>query len=180
MFPEVARAGSSIESYPAQTTVDGITIAVDPHFSDEKSYAVFNVRDLNSRGYFPLRVIISNSTGKYLKLHTRNAFLITASKTNIYTVPAVMIEKDLFSQNLGGRKSRQEPPPNDFAARELVMQSIEPRSVVEGFLFFSLPETQKDYFRGSSLHIPGIEEEGTRKAFGPFIIELDPALSLSE
>jgi len=57
---------------------------------------------------------------------------------------------------------------------------IDPGRVSDGFLFFTNPDPKKDIFAGSTLYIPSIEEEGTRKTIGPFSIPLDPALSAAK
>jgi len=68
----------------------------------------------------------------------------------------------------------------DFTSKELVAASIDPGAVVDGFLFFFTENRKKNLFAGSSLYIPRVEEEGTKKPFGPFTIRLDQALTNSK
>jgi hypothetical protein len=176
-----------IESYPARITVGGITIAADPYDTDEKSYAAFDVKKLNSQGYFPLHVIIQNTSQEFLMVRTRNIVLITESAQQLFTIPAAVLAEDLFkgksldkmpekdraaaaSRNLG-------TPLSDFAEKDLTNKLLEPGKVSDGFLFFFTPDPKKNLFAGSTLFIPKLEEEGTRKSIGPFSISLNPALS---
>jgi len=80
-----------IESYPARATVQGITIAADPYPTDEKSFTAFDVKDLNTRGYYPVHVIIKNSTENFLSLKTRNVVLVTATGQELYTTSATVV-----------------------------------------------------------------------------------------
>ena len=176
-----------IESYPARITVRGITIAADPYDTDEKSYAAFDVKKLNSQGYFPLHVIIQNTSQEFLLVRTRNIVLITESAQQLFTFPAAVLAQDLFkgksldkmpekdrataaSRNLG-------TPLSDFAEKDLTNKLLEPGKVSDGFIFFYTSDPKKNLFAGSTLFIPKLEEEGTRKAIGPFSISLNPALS---
>ncbi len=179
-----------IESYVAQATVAGVTIAVDPYDSDEKSYKAFDVKHLNSRGYFPLHVIIRNVSSDFLIVRTRNIILITRSGEQLYSTPIAAILDDIFnpasvdklSQSKSGKrlkKSKVGTPLSDFSAKDLTNKLIDPGKVSDGFLFFTNPDPHKNIFEGATLYIPKIEEEGTRKSIGPFSIPLDPALGTS-
>jgi len=64
----------------------------------------------------------------------------------------------------------------DFTSKELVVASIDPGATVDGFLFFFTDIRKKNILAGSSLYIPKLEEEGTKKPYGPFTIRLDQAL----
>ena len=176
-----------IESYPARVTVGGITIAVDPYDTDEKSYTAFDVKKLNSQGYFPLHVIIQNTSQEFLLVRTRNIVLITESAQQVFTIPAAVLAEDLFkgkeldklpekdratasARNLG-------TPLSDFSEKDLTNKLLEPGKVSDGFIFFFTSSPKKNIFAGSTLFIPKLEEEGTRKSVGPFSIPLNPALS---
>ncbi len=180
-----------IESYPAQVTLGGVTIAADPYSTDDKSFSAFDVKNLNSRGYFPLHVIIRNASSDFLTIHTRNVVLITASGQQLYTTPATVIVDDVFKASLVSKLPKMKShdlststkpgsPLSDFTGKELTNRFLDPGKVADGFLFFFTPEPKKNIFEGSTLFIPKIEEEGTRKILGPFSIPLDPALKSSK
>jgi hypothetical protein len=175
-----------IESYPAQVKVGGVTIAADPYSSDEESFKAFDVKDLNSRGYFPIHIIIRNNTSAYLTIHTKNVILISSSAEQLYTTPAAMVVDDVFglSNRIPPKKSKEPEttakkgsPLTDFSSKELINASLEPEAVVDGFLFFYTSDPKKNIFEGSTLYIPKLEEEGTKKPVGPFAIRLDSAVA---
>jgi hypothetical protein len=194
-----------IEAYPAQATVGRVTIAADPYSSDEKSFKAFDAKSLNSRGFFPVHIIIRNNTSTYLTIRTRNVILINSSGEQLYTTPAALIVDEVYglSNKTASKKSQEakeakeakdakdnkdskdnKPPTTakkgspltDFSSKELINASIDPNGVVDGFLFFYTSDPKKNLFEGSTLYIPRLEEEGTRKPVGPFAIRLDAAL----
>jgi hypothetical protein len=168
-----------IESYPARKEVAGVTVAADPYGTDEKSFTAFDVKRLNSQGYFPVHVIIKNGTSKFLSLKTRNILLIVSSGNKLYTTPATLVVDDVVKSGLA-LKTPKKPksknvgsPLSDFTNKELGNRTIDPAAVSDGFLFFFTPNPKSDLFAGSSLYIPQIEEEGTGNPIGPFLIPLD-------
>jgi len=174
-----------IESYPAQTSVDGITVAANPYSTDAESATAFDVKNLNSRGYFPVHVIIKNETSSYLRVSTRNVLLFTPGGEQLYSTPAAIVVDNVIKSGLTRKEPTKSDVPEDlkngsplmdFTSKELVTASVNPGDVVDGFLFFFTENRKKNLFAGSSLYIPRLEEEGTKKPFGPFTILLDQAL----
>jgi len=175
-----------IESYPAQTSVDGITIAANPYSKDAESSTAFDIKNLNSRGYFPVHIIIKNETSSYLTIRTRNVLLFTPNGEQLYSIPAAIVVDNLSRAGLTKKEptksnepetSQKVSPLIDFTSKELVAASINPGEVIDGFLFFFTEKRKVNLFAGSSLYIPRLEEEGTKKPFGPFTIRLDQALN---
>jgi hypothetical protein len=168
-----------IESYPARKELAGVTVAADPYSTDEKSFTAFDVKRLNSQGYFPVHVIIKNDTSKFISIKTRNIVLVTSSGQKLYTTPATLVVDDVIKSGSVPKtpkkpKSKNSGSPlSDFTNKELLNRTIDPATVSDGFLFFFTPNPQSDLFIGSALYIPQIEEEGTRNQFGPFLIPLD-------
>jgi hypothetical protein len=171
-----------IESYPARKELAGVTVAADPYPTDEKSFTAFDVKRLNSRGYFPVHVIIKNDTSKFMSIQTRNVVLVTSSGQKLYTTSATLVVDDVIKSGLvlkAPKKSKLKnsgSPLTDFTNKELANRTIDPATVSDGFLFFFFaPNLQSNPFVGSSLYIPQIVEEGTRNQVGPFLIPLDPS-----
>jgi hypothetical protein len=164
-----------IESYSAQTSIGGVTIAADPYSTDEKSFSAFDVRDLNSRGYFPIHIIIQNKSPDFLSIHTRNVLLVTKEGEQLYTTPSSLVVEDVVDSGLSNTTAL-----TDFTGKELTNRWIDPGMVTDGFLFFYTPEPKVDLFEGSTLYIPKLEREGTGEAMGPFLIPLNSALRSSE
>ncbi|MBN2241335.1 MAG: hypothetical protein JW793_01495 [Acidobacteria bacterium] len=179
-----------VESYPAHVSSGEITIAADPYPDDDKCNTAFDVKKLASRGYFPVYIIIRNGSPYYLKIKTRNITLETRLGLQLYSTPAAMVVEEVFGDKYGDSLSttitgnstagKIASPLSDFTGKELTNRLIDPGTVYSGFLFFFSEKTKKSIFIGSTLHIPGLEEEGTMKAFGPFEIPLDPALDIPE
>ena len=174
-----------VESYPAQASVDGITIAANPYSTDAESMTAFDIKNLNSRGYFPVHVIIKNGTSSYLTIRTRNVLLFTPDGEQLYSTPAAIVVDNVTKAGLTKREPAKSDLPEapqkvsplmDFTSKELITASINPGAVVDGFLFFFTETRKKNLFTGSTLYIPKLEEEGTKKPFGPFTIRLDQAL----
>jgi hypothetical protein len=162
-----------IESYPARTELGGVTIAADPYDYNDKSYTAFDIKNLNSRGYYPVHVIVQNSSQSYLNIRTRNIVLITPAGQHLYSTPATVVVEDVSSS----KSTKLGSPLSDFTGKELTNRLIDPGSVTDGFLFFFTPTPKKtDFFVGTTLYIPKLEEEGTHKGTGPFAIPLDSAL----
>jgi hypothetical protein len=176
-----------IESYPARVTLGAITIAADPYPTDERSYTAFDVKDLNSHGYFPVHVIIQNSSPNYVTIRTRKIVLETNGGQQLYTTSATIVVQDVikagFVSKLPKMKSHNQStstktgsPLLDFTNKELTNRQVEPGAVSDGFIFFYTPEPKKSLFEGSKLLIPELIDEGTRKTLGPISIALDPAI----
>lgn len=167
-----------IESYPARAAIDGIAVAADPYPTDDKSFTAFDVRELNTRGYFPVHVIIRNSTQNFMSIKTRNVVLVTATGQELYTISATVVVGDIFK---GGQSTsmKKGSPLLDFTEKELTSaKQITPEKVVNGFLFFYSSDPKKNLFTGSTLRIPQIMDEDNRKPIGPFLIPLDLALKV--
>jgi hypothetical protein len=161
-----------LESYAARTEVGGVTIAADPYGDDSKLYTAFDVKNLNSRGYYAVHVVIRNASRTFLNIRTRNIVLITSAGQQLYTTPATVVVQDVVKSN----STKSGSPLSDFTGKELTNRSVDPETVTDGFLFFFTETPSADFFAGSTLYIPKLEEEGTRKPVGPFSIPLDPAL----
>jgi hypothetical protein len=180
-----------IETYPARITLKGVTVAADPYDTNEKTYTAFDVKKMNSNGYFPLHVIIKNETKTFYKIRTMNITLITVTGQQLYTTPATVVVDDVIGSGLTSRiplvgtedsstSTRAGSPLSDFTGKELTGRFLDPGTVSDGFLFFFTPDPKTNLFAGSSLYIPKIEEEGSKKTLGPFLLPLDPAISKSE
>jgi hypothetical protein len=180
-----------VESYPARAMLGGVTIAADPYSTNERSFSAFDVKNLNSRGYFPVHVIIWNGSQDFLTIRTRNVILITASGQQLYTTPATVVVEDVIKASLVSKLPKMKShdlststkagsPLADFTTKELTNRLVDPGTATDGFLFFFTTEPKKNLFAGSTLYIPKLEAEGSHKALGPFSIPLDPALSSSK
>lgn len=177
-----------MESYPARASVGDVTIAADPYDTNRKSLTAFDIKKLNSRGYFPLHVIIQNGSQEFLKVYTRTIVLVTPSGQHLYTTPAAILVDDLDKAGMTSKipligsdgspgMGKEGTALSDFSGKELTNRTVDPGSVSDGFLFFFTPDPEISPFKGSTLYIPKLETEGTGKGLGPFSITLEPALT---
>ncbi len=177
-----------VDSYPARATVGGLTIAADPYPNDEKSYSAFDVKDLNSKGYFPVHLIIRNSSSAFVTVRTREITLTTANGQKLYTTPATIVVQDVIKGGLVSKlpkmrshdqstSTKSGSPLLDFTGKELTNRQVEPGAVSDGFIFFYTDDPKKPFFPGSKLLIPQVLDEVSRKPLGPFEISLDAALA---
>ncbi len=177
-----------VDSYPARITIEGLTIAADPYPNDERSYTAFDVKDLNTKGYFPVHLIIRNATQSFITVRTRDIILTTADGQKLYTTPATIVVQDVIKGGLVSKlpkmkshdqstSTRSGSPLVDFTAKEMTNRQIEPGAVSDGFIFFYTDDPKKPLFAGSKLLIPKVTDDDNRKTLGPFEILLDGALS---
>jgi hypothetical protein len=175
-----------IESYPSQMTTSGITIAADPYYTDEKSYTVFDIRDLNSRGYFPVNIIIRNMTSSYVQVRTQNVVLLTSDAQSLYPTSSTLLVEDVIKAGFISKlpkmsshdqttSTKEGSPLIDFTTKELKNEPIDPGATVNGFLFFYCAEKKKNILAGGALIIPPLTVKGGQKGIGPFSITLNPA-----
>ena len=165
-----------IESYAARTTVAAVTVAVEPYATDEKAFTVFDVKDLNSRGFLPVLVLVHNGTANPLALRTRDIVLVTQAGQEVYSHPATLVVAEGVK---GGTSDKSGSPLADFTAKELIPGTVEPGRTVHGFLFFHGADRKKNVFADSALRIPKLTDETTRQALGPFLVPLAPAFAAS-
>jgi hypothetical protein len=175
-----------IESYSARAAVGQITVAADPYFSDEKAYTAFDVKDLNSRGYFPIHIIIQNSSRNTIRIPTRKVVLRTEDGSQFYATPATLLVEDIFGSGLSRApdesRNRERPdgtvtgsPLVDFTTKELTNQDIYPGSILNGFLFFFLEEVTMGRLRTGQIVLPDLRNEDTREDLGTLVIFLSSA-----
>ena len=162
-----------IDTYPARITVGDVTVAVDPYATDEKSYTAFDFKNLNTRGYHPVHLIIQNSTQDYVTIRTRNIMLVNAAGMELFATSGAVLVNDLFKGNLSYKRGS---PFSDFSAKELAGGRVDPNGVIDGFLFYYIPQPKGVALAGSKIVIPEVLNDSTRKPIGPFEIPLDPGI----
>jgi len=174
------------EEYPVRVTIGPVTVAADPYATDDKSFTAFDVKDLNSRGFFPVLVVVRNSSTNPITVRTREIVLVTAAGTTMYSHPAALVVQDVIKAGIKIPKVHSKDPATstkagspltDFTTKELANRAVEAGSVASGFLFFYTAEPKKNLFAGSTLRIPKIIDEGPRTPLGPFELRLDAALA---
>ncbi len=177
-----------IESYPARQVQGGVTVAADPYGTDQKSFTAFDIKDLNTRGYHPVHVLVQNGTSVYVDLRTRNIVLVTGGGTTLYATSAALLVEDVFKGEFGnkslttrtesrGVSGKTGSPFIDFTTKELANRQLAPGESTAGFIFFFIPGSKGVALAGARLVIPDVIDVSTRKPIGTFTIPLDPGLA---
>ena len=178
------------ESYQAFLTSEGVTIAVDPLYTDELAARAFDKKDMITRGIMPFAVIIFNDNDFSVEVSGLDIELIhneqppVRIKTlspNEVTWRLSQRDKTWRTQRIP-RLSQTELDRNmleDFDKKFLFNKTALARGVASGFLYLHLPENEsvEDFLSGSMIYIPKIHrlDNGSRMIY--FEISLEPAVS---
>jgi hypothetical protein len=173
------------DSYAASLTSEGVTIAVEPLFTDVAAAKVFDKSDMITRGIMPLAVIIFNDNDFSIEVDGLSVELIHKDQ-HIRTMPPNEVVYRLFQKD---KKWKSQPTPklsradlntdalDDFDSKFLMKKSIPSHSSAGGFLFLHIPDSEDmaSYLSQSLVYIPKIfrKDTGARLIF--FEIELAPA-----
>jgi hypothetical protein len=172
---------NSRESYPASLTSEGLTIAVEPLFSDALAARVFDKDDIVTRGIMPLAIVIFNDNDFPIEIDARSIELIR-DDDHIRTLnPKEAVnriykkDKIQFGQSL---KIADEKAFSDFGEKFLMGKVIAPHSKGGGFLYLQLFSSKDpvSYLSSATVYIPNVyrQDDGSRLIF--FEIDLGPAL----
>jgi hypothetical protein len=155
---------------------ENVSIAIDPYDTPEKS-ALFRVK-YREIGFIPIRLIISNDSGKALMLDSLKVEYITGGRVKLQ--PAT--QDDIFRRMARPDKAASQPTVrlpipgprkrptaiNPEAAAEVqsalfVAVPVTPHSTNSGFLFFDILDLEKPK-AGAHIYISGIRA-GTKELF---------------
>lgn len=179
-----------IESYPAFLTSEGVTIAVEPLYTDELAARAFDKKDMITRGIMPFALIVFNEndfpvdiSGMDIELIHRDHpdISIKTMSPNEVTWRLSQRDKSWHTQRIP-RLSQRELDRNmleDFDDKFMMNKTVEARSTTGGFIYLHLPEDESaaEFLSGAMLYIPKIYrlDDGSRMIY--FEISLDPAVT---
>jgi hypothetical protein len=182
----------AIESYPAQLVSEGITIAVDPLYSDALAAQVFDKPDIVARGIMPLAVIIFNSNDFAIDVDGKTIELLQEEERIRSIDPLLAVERIYVSKparqvpiaipiplpKITVAKSHAEAC-QDFKEKFFtLLRHVDPHSTAGGFLF--LPITQAANLNKAlavaRVYIPNIYRSDNGKSLLFFEIDLKPAV----
>ncbi|MBN1571195.1 MAG: hypothetical protein JXA73_25390 [Acidobacteria bacterium] len=171
------------ESYPASLTSEGVTIAVEPFFTDAMAARVFDKKDIVTRGIMPLAIVIFNDNDYAIEVDGLSIELIRDDDRIRTLTPAETVNR-LFSKN----KNRINPSspkgsnPDalmDFGDKFLMDKVIAPHDKGGGFLYMKIynPEGLAGYLSKAAVYIPNVyrQDDGSRLIY--FEIDLKAAVS---
>lgn len=173
-------------TYPAHESHDDekVSIAVDPYGTPQKTASVFKVK-YNDYGFLPVRLIITNDSGKTLMLDNVKIELVTARRDKI----APALKDDIFRrlarpEKAGNRPGVQLPIPIPHDSKPIKTEAraevdsamfvsvpVTPHSTQSGYLFFDVAGID-DPENEAHLYISGIKA-GSQELFY-FDIPLEP------
>lgn len=183
----------AIESYPARLVSEGITIAVDPLYSDALAAQVFDKPDIVARGIMPLAVIIFNSNDFALDVNGKTIELLQEEDRiqgidpllaveRIYASmpsPQVRIKNPIPLPKIKVAKSHAEAC-QDFKDKFFtLLRHVDPHSTAGGFLFLPVGHTAylNKALASARVYIPNIYRSDNGKSLLFFEIDLKPALN---
>jgi hypothetical protein len=174
-----------LESYPAFLTSEGVTIAVEPLYTDELAARAFDKKDMITRGIMPFAVVIFNDndfrveiSGLEIELINKDqpGVRIKTMSPNEVTWRLSQRDKEWRTQRIP-RLSQNELDRDmldDFDKKFLMKKTVPAHGKAGGFLYLHLPEKEKaeEFLSGAMLYIPRIFrlDDGTRMIY--FEIEL--------
>ncbi len=175
-------------SYPSVLASEGVTIAVQPLFTDELAAQVFDKNDMVTRGIMPLAVVIFNDND-YPVAVDGGAIELICGDDRLHTLPVNEVVHRLFQK---GTKASWVPIPrvpsidrgnldafDDFDRKFLGDRSVGGHEKGGGFLFFHVPSAT-DGLPGvlsqSRVYIPEVHRQDTGAELMFFEIELKPAM----
>jgi len=172
-------------SYPANLTSEGVTIAVEPLFTDALAARVFDKTDIVTRGIMPLAVTIFNDNNFPIEVDGLSIELIHENE-HIRTLTPNEVVYRLFRKDKSWipkvtqrmpRAELNEDALDDFDAKFLTDKVIDPHGKDGGFLYLHINSNDLvSLLTTSVVYIPNVyrRDKGSRMIF--FEIGLEPAI----
>lgn len=182
-----------IESYPAKLSSEGITIAVDPLYTNQMAAKVFDNSEILTRGIMPLAVIICNSNNFAVEVDGRAVELVLR-EDRLRSLDPLQAVQQIYSKK--GVRTVAVPSPiplpriklqsgnkdaaQDFTQKSLTaLSKIYPHSTAGGFVYVAVPPPP---FRlpqdlvSAKVYIPKLFRGDNGADLLYFEIDLTPAL----
>jgi len=173
-------------SYPANLTSEGVTIAVEPLFTDALAARVFDKPDMVTRGIMPLAVIIFNDNDFPIEVDGLSVELIR-ERTPVRTMSPNEAVYRLFRKDRTWiskaaipripRSDLNEAALDDFDAKFLLEKTVGPHEKGGGFLYLHIDSNDLvSYLSAAVVYIPNVyrRDNGSRMIF--FEISLEAAI----
>jgi hypothetical protein len=137
------------ERYSASLTSEGVTIAVEPLFTDALAARVFDKNDILTRGIMPLTIVIFNDNGFPVEVDGLTIELIH-EKEHIRTMSPGEVVNRLFRKDKTWdpqplpRRSRSDlnkDALDDFGSKFLTEKVVAPHDKAGGFLYLHVRDS---------------------------------------
>ncbi len=182
----------AIDSYPARLVSEGVTIAVDPFYSDALAAQVFDKADVVARGIMPLAVIVFNSNDFGIDVDGKSIELIQ-EEDRIRTIDPLLAVERIYASKQSSPVRIGSPVPlpkitvtrshadacQDFKDKFFtLMRHVDAHATGAGFLFLPVlqPATLNKALAGARVYIPNIYRSDNGRSLMFFEIDLKPAL----
>jgi hypothetical protein len=174
------------DHYPAQLTSEGVTIAVEPLFTDALAARVFDKPDMVTRGIMPLAVLIFNENDFPVEVDGLSVELLHASE-HIRTMSPNEVVYRLFRKARSwlpkaripklSRSELNEDALDDFDSKFLMEKIVAPHDKGGGFLYLHIDSDDLvSYLSKSTVYIPKVyrRDNGSRMIY--FEIEMGASI----
>jgi len=170
----------SREKYPAFLTSEGVTIAVEPLYTDSLAASAFDKKDMITRGIMPFAVVIFNDNDFAVEVSGLDIELIHNDRPDvrIKTMPPNEVTWRLSQRDRTWRTQRiprlsqnqlDRNMLEDFDKKFLMKKTVAARGTAGGFLYLHLPEKEnvEEFLSGAMLYIPRIFrlDDGSRMIY---------------
>jgi hypothetical protein len=172
------------ESYPSSLTSEGVTIAVEPFFTDALAARVLDKEDIVTRGIMPLAIIIFNDNDFPIEVDALSIELIREDDHIRTLMPMEalnrLFRKDKYQIGQSTPKIVNKKALEDFDNKFLMDKVIAPHSRSGGFLYMKIynPKDLASYLSSAAVYIPNVvrHDDGSRLIF--FEISLNAAVQI--
>ena len=168
------------ENYPAFLTSEGVTIAVEPLYTDELAARVFDKKDMITRGIMPFAVVIFNENGFPVDVSGLDIELIHKDRPNI-RIKTMSPNEVTWRLSKRDKKWQTQRIPRlsqneldrdmleDFDDKFLMTKTVAALGKAGGFLYLHLPENENavEFLSGAILYVPKIFrlDDGSRMIY---------------
>lgn len=174
--------------YACHQKQGSLTIAADPYQTWEKLKTVFDLKELDQMGVIPIQLVLTNEGEETIVVQGSEIILLDGKNRSIEGMAVEDVVRVVMGKSAppatkspsksplpfprsGGRRGDIFEIETDLTNKSLGEVRVMPKSTVGGFLYFRLPENQKD-LRGYKVYVPEIRNLRSGESFLFFEIEL--------
>jgi hypothetical protein len=174
------------ENYPAFLTSEGVTIAIEPLYTDKLAASAFDKKDMITRGIMPFAVVIFNDNDFSVEISGLDIELIHRDRPDvrIKTMPPNEVTWRLSQRDKTWRTQRiprlsqselDRDMLEDFDRKFLMKKTVAEHGTAGGFLYLHLPENEnvEEFLSGAIVYIPRIYrlDDGSRMIYFEILLD---------
>jgi len=175
------------QSYPASLTSEGVTIAVEPLFTDALAARFFDKDDIVTRGIMPLAILVFNDNNFAIEVDGLSIELLEGNDHLRTLMPSEVVNR-LFLKDKAwagqpiprlSRSQLNREALEDFEAKFLLRKAVAAHERAGGFLYLHISDLKDiaSYLSNALVYIPKVyrQDDGSRLIF--FEIPLKAAIN---